>query len=736
MGLGADALTHVTFAIMETDATRLRLGAKARVHALSSVREMHELTIAELHTSIGKVALLSSLREQACTAEQLGADEYECAVEVDALRSTLDALAPRVAEAARLRLAVHAGAGALRAGQGLGVADTPELAAQLAETTRLAESVEPFRREERVLRGRLCKLEGRLQVLSALAVQAVQGVPEQLMRAEANAMLSATRLAHLRASMRAADLRLQMMRLEKAEANVHAAGAVVVLVKQRQLRLRDARAGMGAASSGADGGCGGVHAAPTAGSATAGSVAPVDPSDGGRSGAIPPEMRGFLRGTFTPMLRAAMSALIVRHPDEPLRFLADWLWQHSAANARRTDGAAYTRRDAQLRRRAIQRAAQELEASMATLASSLGAAEQAAGASDMLSRLLRPLGSGQILFCSLGDVSAAEASCAWSVRHASADLDTANSATLDAVTETLRHYPRALLQVHVPLVAGVALPLPLALALRLEPDATGALPDDQVREGLARLAWRRAEAIVAALAARGIPPRQMVGTAPGHDLGMQSAGMWTWHELPDALETLHTNVAYGSGGGTVHRPSSEALAMRALRERRERALADARMELSALQEYGSRVPHLALPQPLTLVASVEDVRLTAPRDTSHGSLRGRGDEPLVSIAFGTERASERVAAFEAVDLTVDEIEIEVWQAQCRPPSKVAGGAVAPTECRVATQLLGSVTLGIAPLLLGESPHLEASLPVMAPGNLTIGSVHVRIEPRRPNQTLL
>ena len=80
--------------------------------------------------------------------------------------------------------------------------------------------------------------------------------------------------------------------------------------------------------------------------------------------------------------------------------------------------------------------------------------------------------------------------------------------------------------------------------------------------------------------------------------------------------------------------------------------------------------------------------------------------------------SERVAAFEACDLAIDEIEIEIWYAA----TTAAGGAGG-------SGLVGTCTVGVGGLLVGEQAQLSAALPVLASAGLVVGTVSIVIERR-------
>jgi len=715
------------------------------------------------------VSYFAELQELACTAEQLQAEEYEASVEMEVLRGTLQSLSVRTAEARHLRLAFHSKAGARAAGETLGVDNLHELTAALAEAQKLAEAADPLIREESVLRSRLSKLEGKVKAINMLKVSVRAGMPVTTIRREAEAMRHASRLAHLRVTVELADLRLLMMSHEKAQANVHASGGAIVCIKKLQLALDK-----------------------TAVQPAQPPPPPpklIVPGSGESSGPLTEEMRAFLRGCFAPMLRAAMTQLILRHPPDPFRFLADWFWQHSAHYRFQSDGRAYlTSRDVELRRKAIAAAKADLERTIRAIGHTLDSPQQALGAS----RMLQALDMRLLTFPEIGEVSASDPSSAWSVNHPKPQLAFENASLLDAVSSIMTFYPRVMLQIHMPPPAATHLPAHLASALRIPASAAatasnadvepltrpGPLTETEVRDGRLRLARLRSEAALNALVIRGVPAQRMVATAPGCDLGLQASGQFTAHELPDALtppaglpHPLAPEAAAALGGrreqeGTHVKASHDALAI--LRRRREVALEDARLELAQLQDYAARLPFLALPRAVTIVISVIDLSLPSSNfpsnhpdaDLIHPSINRSIDlvnlsigpsthpsigqsglrglrPPTVSIAFGAERVSARLAAFEACDLAVDEAEIEVWQDDAPPIGDGRGGtgggssgADGGESWGAMARLLGACTVGVGGLLIGEQAELSAALPLLASAGRVVGTVRLRIERRR------
>ena len=81
--------------------------------------------------------------------------------------------------------------------------------------------------------------------------------------------------------------------------------------------------------------------------------------------------------------------------------------------------------------------------------------------------------------------------------------------------------------------------------------------------------------------------------------------------------------------------------------------------------------------------------------------------------------TDRVAAFELVDCTVDEVDIELWDG----PEASRGG---PLE-----SIIGTCAIGVGDLLVPSprSTSLSASLPVSANGGTVMGNVRVVVEVR-------
>merc|ERR1719197_2037144 len=122
-----------------------------------------------------------------------------------------------------------------------------------------------------------------------------------------------------------------MVKYEKAQANSHAAAGALVCLKRLQTS---------------------AVALPTLKA-----LAPPQAQALARcaSGALTPEMRGFVRGAFGPLLRAATQQLLIRRPEDTWGFLAEWLFSvsNSDAGALGAASAEATEADVALRRQEV-----------------------------------------------------------------------------------------------------------------------------------------------------------------------------------------------------------------------------------------------------------------------------------------------------------------------------------------------------------------------------------------------
>ena len=157
VGLGAEQQLAVRVAVLEADATHLRMQSKAALSLLAEAQATYEEAVAQLNASQGEMDFLSQLRERACTLAEIAAEEEEAELEAEVLRGTLESYAGRAAEALHLRLAWHSKAGAQKAGEALHAPNLAELDAAVADAKRDADAAEPIRREEGVLRGKLSR---------------------------------------------------------------------------------------------------------------------------------------------------------------------------------------------------------------------------------------------------------------------------------------------------------------------------------------------------------------------------------------------------------------------------------------------------------------------------------------------------------------------------------------------------------------------------------------------------
>ena len=149
--------------------------------------------------------------------------------------------------------------------------------------------------------------------------------------------------------MKTADLRLMLMRHEKAQANMHCSGGALVCIKRIQRR---------------------IALEPTMPSGIAMRKLEPPPELPAAGGTLTKEMRSFVRGVFGPMIRAGASRcgaragcglrvcgkrpllathaslttpdsacfpspglrqLLLQQPPDPFTFLADFFWQHSSS---------------------------------------------------------------------------------------------------------------------------------------------------------------------------------------------------------------------------------------------------------------------------------------------------------------------------------------------------------------------------------------------------------------------
>ena len=326
----------------------------------------------------------------------------------------------------------------------------------------------------------------------------------------------------------------------------------------------------------------------------------------------------------------------------------------------------------------------------------------------------------QILFNALGLIHhGLKAEAAWTTGHLESQLKFNNGQLLDGVAAVLSFYPRTLLQVHIaPPEDVMRLPSHVAAALgadRAMPE--GVSNDEAARNGCRRLAKWRAETVASAIVQLGVPTQRVAATAPGHDEGMQAAGQFTLHKLPEQLRVAAA-AAESSGGGTDPRHwvvgegpltrdelSGSEAALVDLRRRRVEVLEATRTELHELHAYAANYAPMRLPRPMTLIVSVVEVSL--PSTTPH-----------VMIAFGSERVVDRVAAFQMHDVCIDKVDIELWSGA----EEKVGGAL--------THLVGACVIGVGELLASDGlPAIAASLPVGTSGGLATGNVRVTVEAR-------
>ena len=226
--------------VLEADETRLRAVCKARLKVLGPSSTVHDATAAELQQAVGAINYLSSLKEVACTEEQvmrpqrasppppplnalarsplaaqphrararppqLGAEEYEAALGVEVIEGTLKTLKARTKEAQHLRFGWHSAVGAHKIAEALASPELGPLTAQLHEAQAAVEATESLKREQGVLESNVAKLRGKLAVLATLRAAVASGLSGREMSAEIDRYLSHSRLTQLRLSMKAAE---------------------------------------------------------------------------------------------------------------------------------------------------------------------------------------------------------------------------------------------------------------------------------------------------------------------------------------------------------------------------------------------------------------------------------------------------------------------------------------------------------------------------------------------------
>ena len=117
---------------------------------------------------------------------------------------------------------------------------------------------------------------------------------------------------------------------EKTQANLHAAGGALISIRriQRAATLRPLQEPRPFGDADGD-------------VAASGAVAPFSPAVSSMTststlttGGLTAEIRGFLRNSFAPMIRAAFEHLLADQAKDPLGYLAQWFWMHSELNTK------------------------------------------------------------------------------------------------------------------------------------------------------------------------------------------------------------------------------------------------------------------------------------------------------------------------------------------------------------------------------------------------------------------
>mmetsp|Transcript_21549 Transcript_21549/g.71260 ORF Transcript_21549/g.71260 Transcript_21549/m.71260 type:complete len:914 (+) Transcript_21549:14-2755(+) len=674
-GVGpADAL-RLKLEVLAADARQLRTAARGSLRALVASHEAHAQASWELQCTLGAVAFLtevcnlpelSGLQPAATLQTALAAEEYEAELEARVLRKSLKALAPKLAEETRLRFAWHSAAGETAVARVIGMPEE-KAGAKEEEVATKARAVEAVRREHAVLEGKLGKLEGKLQVLSGLRSC------ENDTRAAAPRMLGTARLKALRLGAKMAGLQLLLMRYDKANANLHAAGGALIALRRLE---RDA-----------------THKSLTEPRLF---EPPMRQDPSGAQGlltaaGLSPEVREFLRGSFAPMLRAAFNAALQAASPDPFEFLAQWFWTHSEAAAqpsstkpRELSVGAGAPLWSQSRLCELRDAVARRRLELLGITRGIGAtlpAEQQLHAAEQMFALLRlpaavgltndlessPLARHAVLFPPLGS---GEEAAVTPTQPLMAMHAASNAKLLDALASVMLQYPRVGLIVSV---HEIEQPNP-------ESDAPVAgAPERSI------IARRRADAIVDALLrrqvlARRIESRTLPQAAPSSQL---------------TLTLLAPNGKSVPPRAPVPVPSPGEAKSEA---RPDTALKAVREELQALRKAFEA--SLRLEAPLSLRVAVLGVRLAPETPLTH-----RAAELSVSICYGAHRANHASEAkFRVDDAAVEIVDAELWD---------AGRA----------QLLCGCSLSVAPLLSGSQATIRAELPVLPVAELLDEAQH-------------
>lgn len=184
--------------------------------------------------------------------------------------------------------------------------------------------------------------------------------------------------------------------------------------------------------------------------------------------------------------------------------------------------------------------------------------------------------------------------------------------------------------------------------------------------------------------------------------GRKDAGSLSARVRPSAAVAL---LGGGDGGGEEASSSEssatdgqpELAALMALASHRTGLLKAARAELHELATHADEL--LALPHgAISLRVSLSEMSV----------IPSIVFDAISCIALGTERVISPSAAFTVYSATIDEVEIELWDAE-------------------ASHMIGGSTLSIVPLLSGERSSLDEELDVRLPGGPSLGSIRVSVD---------
>mmetsp|Transcript_14400 Transcript_14400/g.40468 ORF Transcript_14400/g.40468 Transcript_14400/m.40468 type:complete len:949 (+) Transcript_14400:37-2883(+) len=727
LGLPPAAVRSLQLDVLLHDAALLRESAKARLKALHEHHSAREAARWEMQCTLGAIAFLTELGamgevqrgDSAGLLSFLAAEEYESSLEVSVLRESLAQLAPRAAEALRLRFAWHSAAGEHSVAQAIGGAEEEEAAdLKLKNAQANAAAVDHVRREHDVLEGKLGKLEGKIQVIQALKSSAVSAA------AAVAPLLNSSKIKVIRLNAKLGGLDILLTRYEKTQANLHAAGGALISIRriQRAATLRPLQEPRPFGDADGD-------------VAASGAVAPFSPAVSSMTststlttGGLTAEIRGFLRNSFAPMIRAAFEHLLADQAKDPLGYLAQWFWMHSELNTKHVRVADHRSDKVKietLRSQVLATRAELLEVTR-RIGATLPPEQQLRAADAMLRNLQLPLpnaegqsapyyasGTGYarstaredsalaghfIRFAPPGtapdgnDVTVSPSGIFFAPHSA------ANSQLLDAIASVMLQYPVVTLRIAID---------EESIATNGDVDAATA----------ADIAQRRAAAVASAVVQRSVPSHRVAacvvpsrsGQRPQLELVVDVNSQPVTFPSSNARETLPS-----AGTPASSDPAAEAVAQSAMARKVERhdvLLHAIRSQYRELRAEASAALHLGAP--LLLSVEVTQVKLLSTVNVAGA------DDLAICIAFGLERANQQSqASFRITDTSVDEVDIELWD-------------------KSRSRLLSACTFPVDALLSRKQMALAGEIPIVAGyggcagvnAKESLGSLHIEVEAR-------